>query len=79
MDAGAIWDKLAESPNNKKASRAAFNLALAFERDDVLDQAVLWIAFTDSLQNTAASAAYKIILEKPAEGEASLDEQMAGN
>lgn len=79
VDAGAIWDKLVESPKKNLASRAAFNLALAFERDDVVDQAVLWISYADSVQNTAATAAYKKILESRLKVKPQLDEQMAGN
>jgi hypothetical protein len=79
VDAGAIWDKLACNPHKKQAYRAAFNLALAFERDDVLDQAVLWISYADSIQNTAASAAYKKILEDRLKLKPQLDEQLAGN
>jgi hypothetical protein len=79
VDAGAIWDKLAESEHPKQAYRAAFNLALAYERDDVLDQAILWIAYADSLHSTAASSAYKKILEARLKAKPLLDQQMAGN
>jgi len=79
VDAGSIWDQLSESPKKKHAYRAAFNLALAYERDDVLDQAVLWIAYADSLHSTAASSAYKKILEERLKVKPLLDEQMAGN
>jgi hypothetical protein len=79
VDAGAIWDQLSESQNKKQAYRAAFNLALAYERDDVLDQAALWIAYADSLHSTAASSAYKIILKERLKVKPLLDEQMAGN
>ncbi len=79
LEAGAIWDKLSESPHKKKAYRAAFNLALAYERDDVLDQALLWIDYADSLHNTAASSQYKKILEGRLKVKPLLDEQMAGN
>jgi hypothetical protein len=79
VQAGAIWDKLAESPHIKKAYRAAFNLSLAFERDDDLDQAYLWIQYADSLENTAASSAYKKILEGRLKVKPLLDQQMAGN
>lgn len=79
VDAGVIWDQLSASTNKKRAYRAAFNLALAYERDDVLDQAVLWIAYADSLHATSASAAYKKILEDRLKVKPLLDEQMAGN
>ncbi len=79
VDAGAIWDQLSESQNRKQAYFAAFNLALAYERDDVLDQAVLWIAYADSLRPTAASSAYKKVLEGRLRVKPLLDEQMAGN
>jgi hypothetical protein len=79
VQAGAIWNTLAESPHIKKAYRAAFNLSVAFERDDDLDQAYLWIQYADSLDNTAASSAYKKILEGRLKVKPLLDQQMAGN
>jgi hypothetical protein len=79
IEAGAVWDKLSESPHRKKAYRAAFNLALAYERDDVLDQALLWIAYADSLHSTAASSEYKKVLESRLKVKPLLDVQMAGN
>jgi hypothetical protein len=79
VEAGAIWDQLAESPNKKQAYRAAFNLGVAYERDDVLDQALLWIEYADSLHSTAASSAYRKILEGRLRVKPLLDEQMAGN
>jgi hypothetical protein len=79
VDAGAIWDKLAENEHPKQAYRAAFNLALAYERDDVLDQAILWIDYADSLHSTAASSAYKKILQARLKVKPLLDQQMAGN
>jgi hypothetical protein len=79
VEAGAIWDQLAESSNKKQAFRAAFNMGLAYERDDVLDQALLWIAYADSLHSTAASSKYRKILEGRLKVKPLLDEQMAGN
>jgi hypothetical protein len=79
VEAGAIWDQLAESTHKKQAYRAAFNLGLAYERDDVLDQALLWIDYADSLHSTAASTAYRKILEGRLKVKPLLDEQMAGN
>jgi len=79
VEAGAIWDQLAESTNKKQAYRAAFNLGLAYERDDVLDQALLWIAYADSLHSTAASSEYRKILEGRLKVKPLLDEQMTGN
>jgi hypothetical protein len=79
VEAGAIWDRLSESPHKKKAYRAAFNLALAYERDDVLDQALLWIAYADSLNSTAASTEYKKALGDRLKLKPLLDEQMTGN
>jgi hypothetical protein len=79
VDAGAIWDRMSENPHKKKAYRAAFNLALAYERDDVLDQAILWISYADSLHSTSSSSAYKKILEARLKLKPLLDEQMTGN
>jgi hypothetical protein len=77
-DAALIWNKLAEGEKNKKASRAAFNLALAYERDDILDQAALWVTFSDSLFNNTKTSAYKKTLEDRLKTRIKLYEQMAG-
>lgn len=77
--AGVIWNELADSPHKNLASRAAFNLALAYERDDVLDQAVLWISYADSLLSTPATIAYKRILNDRIKIKPTLDQQIAGN
>ena len=78
-DAALIWNKLAEDPKNALASRAAHNLALAFERDDILDQAFLWIDYADSLSGSPETSAYKLKLYDRIKTRAKLDEQMAGN
>jgi hypothetical protein len=77
-EAAAIWNTLSESPKKIVASRAAYNLALTYERDDVLEQAMLWIAYADSLYQDEKTISYKKILEERMKNTAKLDEQMAG-
>lgn len=79
VDAALIWNRLAESPNSKLASRAAYNLALAYERDDMLDQSYLWITYSDSLYGSPRTAAYMRILNNRLQTKVKLDEQMTGN
>jgi hypothetical protein len=78
VEAAMIWNRLAEMPNMRKASRAAFNLALAFERDDALDQASLWIAYADSLSDNLRIDMYKKELDTRLSLRPILDEQIAG-
>jgi hypothetical protein len=78
-DAASIWNKLANDPERTRASRAAYNLALAYERDDVLDQACLWITYSDSLSANKMTSAYKRILDARLKTKSTLDKQMAGN
>jgi hypothetical protein len=77
-NAALIWNKLAEDSNVKYASRAAYNLALAYERDDVLDQASLWIAFSDSLSSNAITSSYKKTLADRLKTRPKLVEQLNG-
>jgi hypothetical protein len=77
--AGAIWDDLANGADQKQASRAAFNLALAWEQDDDIKQAVEWISYADSLKHTGKTKAYRAILEHRLKNKQELDHQMTGN
>jgi hypothetical protein len=76
--AGAIWNDLANSANVKVASRASFNQALAWELDDDIEQAVLWISYADSLKHTKKTKAYRQVLELRLKNKAELDLQMSG-
>lgn len=78
-DAALIWNRLSEGPNKNHAARAAYNLALAFERDDMMDQAALWISFADSLHSNKATSFYKKVLKERLDNKVKLDEQLAGN
>ncbi|HJZ39165.1 MAG TPA: DUF6340 family protein [Bacteroidales bacterium] len=75
-EAALIWNRLAEGSNRMLASRSAYNLALAWERDDELDQAFLWVVFADSLRNNPAIAAYRKTLDERLKAKLKLDEQM---
>ena len=74
--AAETWNVLAESRNKRHASHASFNLALAWEQDDNLDQALLWINHADSLLSNGRSLAYKKILESRIKNRELLDQQM---
>jgi hypothetical protein len=71
-----LWNEQSEGSNQKKASRAAFNMALAFERDDMLDQALLWITYSDSLLHNENTESYKKILEERMSAIEELDQQL---
>ena len=77
--AAEIWNSHVENENNRLASKAAYNLALAWERDDLLDQAWLWINYADSLHRNRKILIYKDLLDKRMKSRLILDRQMAGN
>jgi hypothetical protein len=76
--AAVIWNDLSNSPDKKQAYRASFNLALAWERDDDLDQAGEWAKYADSLHSTEITKAYIIILDQRIRFKAELDDQIVG-
>ncbi len=77
--AGIIWNELSLSGNAKIASRAAFNIALAYEKDDDLDQALSWISYADSLKSSTLSREYKQSILRRISIRPQLDAQMEGN
>jgi len=77
-EAGRIWDSLSVSTNTHLASKAAFNTAVAWERDDDLDQALLWIKYADSLADNRNIKTYRKTLEKRIQTRTILDQQMGG-
>jgi len=77
--AAQIWNRLSASPNKKIASKASFNIALAYERDDQLDQSILWIAYADSLTRNKLVDDYVRMLEERLETKELLDRQMQVN
>ncbi len=78
-NATLIWNDIADNAGKKKASRAAFNIALAYERTDILDEAYLWISFADSIAGDKYSAKYKRLLQARIKTKTILDQQMTGN
>jgi hypothetical protein len=79
LDAAMIWNRISESPKRRIAAKASLNLALAYERDDVLDQAMLWITYADSLNRNRLTLKYKKNLEERLKEKKLLDRQMTGN
>lgn len=77
-DAALIWNRIAEGKNIMLASRAALNLALAFERDDDLDQAILWAAYADSLRSNSITTTYRKTLGERLKIKENLDGQLSG-
>jgi hypothetical protein len=75
-EAALIWNSLAESSNRMLASRSAYNLALAWEKDDELEQAFLWVVYADSLRTNPPVAAYRKTLDERLKAKLKLDEQM---
>lgn len=77
--AAVIWNTLTENNNRRLASHAAFNMALAWERDDELNQAMLWINYSDSLLSTGKTLIYKNLIETRLKKRDILNQQMTGN
>lgn len=75
-EAGQIWYRLSDNSNKKLASRASFNMALAWERDDNLDQALVWLNHADSLSSSRKTMAYKKILQERLFERTVLDSQL---
>jgi hypothetical protein len=61
-EAASIWNRLSEGDNKTIAARASYNIALAYERDDMLDQASLWAAYADSLGSDNNMDIYRKLL-----------------
>jgi hypothetical protein len=78
-EAGEIWNVMAEGRNRRLASHASFNIAVAWEKDDDLDQAILWISHADSLFTSGKTLAYKKILDARLHKRDLLDQQMNRN
>jgi hypothetical protein len=78
-EAAQIWNSLSEDKSKRLASKASFNMALAWERADDLDQAFSWISYADSLFSNSKTLTYKKILKKRLETRDILDKQMTGN
>jgi hypothetical protein len=76
--AAVIWNDLSNSPKRNQAYRASFNLAIAWERDDDLEQAREWALYADSLNSSQKTKAYLIILEQRIQFKAELDKQLMG-
>lgn len=74
--AGLLWNTLAESPDSVVASRAAHNIALAYERDDVLDQSLLWLNYALDLDSGKLTVEYRKQLDKRIAGRAKLEKQL---
>jgi hypothetical protein len=77
-DAAIIWDRVAEGSNNNKIAKASHNIALAYERDDILDQALYWEQYADSLSHKPVILTYRKELEDRIRKKTKLDEQMIG-
>ncbi len=77
-EAAAIWDRLSEEENTKVASKASFNLAVAYERDDDLDQAISWLAYANALHGNKRIMQYRKILDNRLRSREILNEQIPG-
>jgi hypothetical protein len=54
-------------------------MALAWERDDELNQAMLWINYSDSLLSTGKTLIYKNLIETRLKKRDILNQQLTGN
>lgn len=76
QQAGILWNTLAESPDSIVASRAAHNIALAYERDDVMEQSLLWLDYALTLDSGKHTVEYRKLLDKRIVARAKLDKQL---
>lgn len=76
QNAGILWNTLAESSDSIIASRAAHNIALAYERDDVMDQSMLWLDYALTLDSGKHTVEYRKLLDKRIVARAKLDKQL---
>jgi hypothetical protein len=76
--AAVIWNEISENAGRNQASRAAFNLALVWERDDDLEQALEWAKFADSLYSAERTTVYMEILNQRILFKSELENQMEG-
>jgi hypothetical protein len=76
--AAAIWNNLSNGLNRNRAVRASFNMALAWERDDELDEAWAWIKYANTMHNTKKTRTYLNILDQRITLESELKNQMEG-
>lgn len=74
-NATKLWNGIVESGNRRNASRAAYNIALAFEMNDDLEQAYSWILYADSLRTGRHILCYRNILDERIEIKPILDQQ----
>lgn len=74
--ASLIWNDLAEGPNRSLASKAAYNMAVAWEFGDDLDQSLQWIQYADSLGNNKRINEYLRIIENRIKTKKILDKQV---
>jgi len=77
-NATKLWDGLVESGNRRTASRASYNIALAFEMNDDLEQAYSWIMYADSLRSGKHILLYRNILDERIKIKPILDQQFTG-
>ncbi len=78
VEAASIWNKLSKEDNKTLAARASYNIALTYERDDLLDQAGLWATYADSLVNDNNMDIYSKLLMIRMKTREKLEKQMTG-
>ena len=74
--AGLVWNNVADGKKREQASKAAYNMALAWEHADQIEQSVAWLEFADSLSSNKHISLYKAIIEKRLAKQKLLDQQM---
>lgn len=77
--AATIWNRLVEEGDQKLASHASFNLAVAWERDDDLDQAWNWVSYADSLHSSSKTIRYKQVIADRLKKREILNYQLSGD
>ncbi|MBN2611708.1 MAG: hypothetical protein JXB00_09145 [Bacteroidales bacterium] len=76
IDAAEYWRKAVDVNNKNTSARAAFNMALVCELENMPEASLNWIEISDSLKSTNLSRQYKKIIETRLKHYGYLNEQM---
>ena len=76
QEAEALWEEETANPNDKVRSRAYHNLAVANERSEQLENALLYATKANEAHDSAVYLAYIEVLKKRIENQSLLHEQM---
>jgi hypothetical protein len=78
-EAAVIWNELSESKLNRLAAKASYNMAVAWEQADDLNQALYWLNHADSLHHKKTFDKYESLLLNRIDIKTTIDTQLPEN